>query len=76
MTQIANVDLKNFKQYCSRCNFQVIERKEQDNQDRLFTRLRATLTYTYSTLLQINKQETQGYRPNQNRLKTSFIYFS
>ena len=74
MTQIANGDLKNLKQYCSRCNFQVIESKEQDNQDRLFTRLRATLTY--STLLQINKQETQGYRPNQNRLKTSFIYFS
>ena len=74
MTQIANGDLKKFKQYCSRCNFQVIESKEQDNQDRLFTRLRATLTY--STLLQINKQENQGYRPNQNRLKTSFIYFS
>lgn len=74
MTQIANGDLKNFKQYRSRCDFQVIESKEQDNQDRLFTRLRATLTY--STLLQINKQENQGYRPNQNRLKTSFIYFS
>ena len=74
MTQIANGDLKNFKQYCSRCDFQVIESKEQDNQDRLFTRLRATLTY--STLFQINKQENQGYRPNQNRLKTSFIYFS
>ena len=74
MTQIANGDLKNFKQYCSRCNFQVIESKDQDNQDRLFTRLRATLTY--STLLQINKQENQSYRPNQNRLKTSFIYFS
>ena len=74
MTQIANGDLKNFKQYCSRCDFQVIESKEQDNQDRLFTRLRGTLTY--STLLQINKQENQGYRPNQNRLKTSFIYFS